>query len=79
MKKFKLIDSDYDFRIYQRDIVGRVTYPRWQILARARRKLSFDTHCGCEHDCCGHLCAQSASIAVTSYGMTITIKQSFNY
>lgn len=79
MHKFKLIDSDYDFKAYERVLIGRVTYARYKKLDRIARKNTTSPHCGCEHDCCGCVCGRGMKVEVLPTGFKITYNESFNY
>ena len=77
--KFELVDSDFDFRSYLREISGRITYKRYKILQRYARKKSWRNSCGCEHDCCGCVFSEAMAIEVTHTGFKIYFSQSLNY
>lgn len=36
-------------------------------------------YCGCEHDCCGHLCGKSAYITEIFGNKFIAVRESLNY
>jgi len=92
MRNFKALDSDYDYRVFQRIIEGRLTKRRYEILSKFIRqknnsfKYPYGTspngyayNCGCEHDCCGCLSGEHIKAEFTKDKIVITHSQSFNY
>lgn len=79
MRNFKKINGDYDFSVYQRTFSGRITKDRYKKLQRFARKNTFSNNCGCEYDCCGHLCSKGMSINYSKNQVIITLSESYNY
>lgn len=71
--------SEYDYRVYQRSFSGRMTKKRWKKIDAYCRRNSFSSRCGCEHDCCGHLCRQHFSFTYSLNQLVINVTRSFNY
>jgi hypothetical protein len=79
MRNFKLVESDYDFKAYQRVFSGRITKRRYKIIDSICRKKSYNQHCGCEHDCCGCMFAQSIRFEYKHNRVVMTLTESYNY
>ena len=75
--KFEYIDDYTSYGCYEskREIIGRLTPLRYNILSKAVRKFNYchdapygispngyAYRCGCEHDCCGCLISESMTI-----------------
>ena len=86
MTKFISVHSDYDCRIAERIIQGRITPKRYKLLRKIIRTWNhnhnapygysqngYAYNCGCEHDCCGCLIGERMSLIFTS--VTPTIKK----
>lgn len=73
--------SDFDYRVSERILIGRLTKVRWQIIYRYCRFHSFRPkyRCGHDYDCCGCFCGQHLSIEHSHNMTVITLSQSFNY
>ena len=78
MKNFTPTHSDSDQAVYTRELLGRITKDRFKRLTSFARRNTKRVNCGCEHDCCGHLCGQSVEIMVTNGRALVTLTQSFN-
>jgi len=79
MRNFKVVDSDMDYKTYQRTFSGRLTKLRYKIIQRWVRVKSYRTYCGHEWDCCGCLHSQNAHFKYERNQVTVTLTQSFNY
>lgn len=79
VKRMKLVDSDLEFRLYERTFTGRMTKLRWKILSSWCRRKSWSQHCGHDWDCCGCLHAQSCGFTYKHNQVTIRIQHSFSY
>lgn len=77
--KFKAIDGDYDFSLFERVIQGRLTKSRFKIINKVVKKWNYNHEapygysmngypyrCGCEHDCCGCLSSENISVELQS-------------
>ena len=86
-RKFQEKDGDFDYRIAERVVVGRLTPLRYKVLTRMVRKFNSNAqypygispngyayNCGCEHDCCGCLCGESINIDFAKAGGNYIIK-----
>lgn len=71
--------SDYDYRTFERELSGKLTKARYKRLMSYCRKNTFTEKCGCEHDCCGHMCGQYMTANITPGKIVIELAQSFNY
>lgn len=77
--KFKIADSDIDYKTYEYSFSGRMTKLRWKLLDRYVRKHNLRTHCHHEYDCCG--CVSSTYMDI-DYGknlVKLTYTINFNY
>lgn len=64
----------------KRAIHGRVTPRRWEIIKlHAKRSNVGRIHCGCSHDCCGHLCSQYSEVTFCNGSIILETQQNFNY
>lgn len=92
MRNFKALDSDYDYRVFQRIIEGNLTQKRIDIIQSFVEKANdymqypygmspngYAYNCGCEHDCCGCLSGERIKAEFTKDKIVITHSQSFNY
>jgi len=80
--KFKEVaGSEYDYRLYERILIGRLTKERYKAIDRYCRMYYIEVqhHCGHEWDCCGCFCGQSLSFTHKYNQTIITLSQSFNY
>ena len=78
-RKFTHIDGDMDYAKFERTINGTIKKGTYKLLDRFARKQSFHTHCGCAHDCCGHMCGQRVELEYINTGVKITVTTHFNY
>ncbi len=85
MRKFKLEENseqEIDSQVFVREISGRMTKRRYQILARYVRVKPMkrdDLRCHHEYDCCGCLCRQSMELQASNNGAKIFLFNSYNY
>jgi len=74
-EKFKNVDLDFDYRVSEMTMEGRLTPNRYKTLTKFVKKWNYNHkapygisengyayNCGCEHDCCGCLCGESMQI-----------------
>lgn len=80
MKNLKVIDGDYDFKVEEKVINGRITKARYKAIARQVRKGNWWNRCSCEHDCCGHVSSVRTNIiSADSNQMIIHVRTNYNY
>ena len=84
MNRKKLIEaknSDYDCRIYYYPIGCQVTEQNKSRLQRyaESKTCRMSGHC-CDHDCCGHLYAETVEVVPAGKrGFALKISKSYNY
>lgn len=87
MKRFQTMDRDFDYRLAQRVISGRLTPKRAAVIKKYAAKYNqshsapygvspngYPYSCGCEHDCCGCLCSDSMNVEYVGGGPTPEVK-----
>ena len=77
--KWKLIDKDLDHCTLQRSFSGKLTHQRQQIVKQYCESNTFNEHCGCEHDCCGHHIGQNMSFTYSKNQLNIQVTHFYNY
>ena len=79
-KNITLLTNDADHRVFSFSFSGRMTEYRQEVIKRYCANGSYQAdHCGCEHDCCGHLTEQTMTFQHAHNLTTITVSQAFNY
>jgi hypothetical protein len=79
--KFKIADGDFDSRISEREISGKITRARRKAIEHSVRKFNrtweapygyshngYAYRCGCEHDCCGCLVHKGMAVEFRKLG-----------
>jgi len=80
MKNYKLIESDIDYKIYEKSFSGKLTRSRYFIISKYCKKYTYTTgNCGHNWDCCGCLSSQSMEFTYKHNRVTIILTESFNY
>lgn len=79
--KFIPVESDFDYRTYERTFSGRMTKARWKIIDSFCRAHSYHPRyrCGHDYDCCGCFCGQGMKFTYKHNQITVGFSQSFNY
>lgn len=77
--KWKQLDGDIDYRSFVRTISIKPTKANYKRIDRYCRRKSYRTHCGCEHDCCGHLSSMYTTADWSQDSVTITQTYLYNY
>ena len=84
-KKWTEIEGDFDHRVRERILHGRMTHKRYKIIERYCRKNSYYTPaCGHEWDCCGCVTsviykAYYTRVASNAFKVSVKIWISYNF
>ncbi|NDV63992.1 hypothetical protein [Bacteroides sp. 224] len=74
------LPSDYDEVFYLFDTIECLDEISPFEIYTQENPCVFDIpYCGCEHDCCGHLCGKSAYITEIFGNKFIAVRESLNY
>lgn len=68
-----------DRQTFVREFSGRMTGRRYEILSNMADRLTYDEHCGCEHDCCGCQCGQHATFTYAHNQVSFYLTKHYNY
>jgi len=78
--KWTTTESDYDYAKGQRVIPNfKMNKANYNRIDRYCRKKTYRIHCGCEHDCCGHLSSMHTYFEYSQANKSVTIFQTIYY